>query len=207
MPKKEVFIDSFYISKFEITVKQYNQYLESIDKAIIKDEANYPITNITWNEAKQYCDWLSKITGENYRLPHEVEWEIAAKGGQEQCYPWGNEMPSENSCNFLHTGIYMKDFVDKSYNVSKFGNYNMSGNAAEWCVDWYYFNYYDIIQDYIDHGKVINLPHKSNFKVIRGGSYKDIAFDVRCTSRKQVDINTHENNIGFRIVKLCLTKN
>ncbi len=205
-PNVEIDIDSFYISQYEISNQEYNEFLKDRNQVTIKNNLKLPITGISWFDAVNYCDWISNKTHEIYRLPFEFEWEIAAKGNTDNIFTWGNRIPNANNCNFKFSNKNSAIEINSSpYNISEFGVYNMNGNVSEWCNDWYYLDYYNLIKDSLPKIKNMNLQQKSIDKVIRGGSYRDIAFDVRITSRKPANPNLQENHIGFRIIKICQT--
>lgn len=202
-----VFVDSFYISKYEITNQEYNEFLKDKQIDTIIGKSKKSVSNVSWYDAIEYCYWLSDKTGQRYRLPYEIEWEIAAKGETENLYPWGDELPDKHNCNFKYSFFGSPINIDTvPYNISENGVVNMSGNVAEWCYEWYHDDYYKIIGDYIVNGKMMDLPQKFVMKVIRGGSYNDIASDVSIVSRKPAKPDIKEEYIGFRIVKICQTK-
>ncbi len=201
MPQKSIITPDFYISKYEITVKQFNDYLKATNKGIktLPDEFNsdnQPIIEVTWNDANNYCQWLSQTTGKIVRLPYEIEWEIAAKGNSQNLYAWGNSCPDNNNCNFKSSGIKSTVSIGGTpSNKSVCDVYNMSGNVAEWCQDWYHPNHYNRLI----HEIIKELP-QSKEKVIRGGGWTDIVFYLRCTARFFAEPEASSNAIGFRIV-------
>ena len=106
--------------------------------------AKYPVIHVSWNDANAYCEWLSKKSGKKYFLPSEAQWEYAAKGGKKSVegYPFsGSDKPgvvgwtSENAENKIHPIEQKKP--------NELGLYDMTGNAWEWCSDWYDNKYYE----------------------------------------------------------------
>jgi len=203
MPQIKITINDFEISKYEINVKQFNEYLKDVKNRTIElpskfNSENQPIINVTWNDANNYCLWLSQKTGEKYRLPSENEWEIASKGNTQNLYPWGNDNPNKNNCNFKYSFINSTIPNGKMpSNRSVFGVYNMSGNVAEWCSDWYHPNHYELIE-----GKKNIKLFESQDKVIRGGGWNSEVFYLRNTARYYASPNNKSNAIGFRIIKV-----
>jgi formylglycine-generating enzyme required for sulfatase activity len=201
MPQKDIKVTDFYMSKYEITVKQFNDYLKdtrqdtlNLEKKFSSD--NQPAINVSWNQAIAYCRWLSEKAGNQFRLPYEIEWEVAAKGNTDNLYAWGNSMPDQNNCNFQYSFINSTIANDKSpTNESVFHIFNMSGNVAEWCMDFYKADHYAQLKDRI----IRELPESQN-RVIRGGGFQDDIFYLRCTARSFAPANTKSNNIGIRIV-------
>jgi formylglycine-generating enzyme required for sulfatase activity len=152
---------------------------------------------MSWHAASVYCQWLSKVTGKKYRLPTEAEWEYACRAGTETPYFFPG-----NPKNFTSTGLIKKIFgpdtsviassvVYKvnsnsrtkepgSVNPNPFGLKNMLGNVSEFCLDFYSPDTYrsDTIEAVNPRGPSTGLEH-----VIRGGSFKSDARDVRSASR------------------------
>lgn len=203
IPQIKITVNDFEISKYEISVKQFNDYLKynkiqinELDEKIYADDK--PIVNVTWYDANNYCLWLSQITGEKYRLPYEIEWEIASKGNSENIYSWGNDIPNKNYCNYKYSFINSTISVGKMpLNQSVFGVVNMSGNVAEWCSDWYHSNHYRLIK-----GDSIICLEQSQNKVIRGGGWNSVEFYLRSTARYYALPSSKSDEIGFRIVKI-----
>jgi len=181
---------------------------------------DYPVVGVTWKQAKAFCMWRSKkrndylktkknkVKESFFRLPIESEWEFAARGGYEfGKYPWGNPYPfSDRGCflaNFKpQRGDYALDgalytMEAKSYNANGFGLYNMAGNVSEWTDTAYNPTSYLI-------GSTINpnvADKENNRKVIRGGSWKDVAYFLEVSTRDFEYGDTARSFIGFRTVQ------
>jgi formylglycine-generating enzyme required for sulfatase activity len=149
-----------------------------------------PVTNISWNEASEFADWLG------CRLPTEAEWEFAARGGiknKKYIYSGSNDLDDiawfhENSSNSGHA------VGTKQPNT--LGIYDMSGNVWEWCSDWF--------GDYIENSETDPKgPSTGTQRVKRGGSYSDTNFeiDLRVTNRSSEPPESAFYNLGFRLVK------
>lgn len=140
----------------------------------------HPVDNITWWDAQKFIDSLNKLTGEKFRLPTEAEWEYAARGGkykENSIYSGSNKFNTvawccENDCgSSSKVGLKIPNIL---------GIYDMSGNIAEWCSDWYDENYYQ-------SAKVFRSPKgaaKGTEKVIRGGNWGVTEAFTRVTTRK-----------------------
>jgi serine/threonine-protein kinase len=181
---KTVEIRPFEISIYPITNREYEEFNPSHrnKRNEYSDNDDQPVVNITWEEADRYCRWLSEKTGDNYRLPQEIEWEFVASGGGQRKYPWGDEKPSKELANYIDSKIMKTKPVD-SYplGMTPEGLFSMAGNVWEWCDDWY--------------------NKKQKFRVIRGGSFFDLEHYLHCVYRIGADCNECTNYIGFRVVR------
>jgi formylglycine-generating enzyme required for sulfatase activity len=156
-----------------------------------------PAITMSWHAASVYCQWLSKVTGKKYRLPTEAEWEYACRGGTETPYFFAGSPKDFTSTGFLKkifgpdTATIASRVVYKLNSSSKtkepvsvkanpFGLKNMSGNVAEFCLDYYSPDTYkaDTVAAVNPRGPVKGQEH-----VIRGGSFKSDAKDVRSAAR------------------------
>jgi formylglycine-generating enzyme len=156
-----------------------------------------PAITMSWHAAYVYCQWLSKVTGKKYRLPTEAEWEYACRGGTETPYFFVGDPKKFTSSGLLKrifgpdTAVIASRVVYKVNSNSKtkepksvksnpFGLKNMSGNVSEFCLDFYSPDAYKS-----DSGEVVNPrgPVSGKEHVIRGGSFKSDASDVRSASR------------------------
>ncbi|QMU66092.1 MAG: gliding motility lipoprotein GldK [Flavobacteriaceae bacterium] len=188
--------------------------------------ADYPVVGVNWYQAKAFCNWRTKYKNDRirgkkrtlpvsaFRLPTEAEWEYAARGGLEFAkYPWGGPTATSDRGCFLANfkpvrGNYAVDGAlytveAKSYNANDFGLYNMAGNVAEWTNTAYNPSSYYL-------GSTIN-PNvediKNKRKIIRGGSWKDVAYFLEVASRDFEYADTARSYIGFRTVQSYLGKN
>ena len=155
-----------------------------------------PVIHVSWNDAKEYCNWLSKQTGDHYRLPTEAEWEYAAIGGYKAIktkYSGSNNI-DEVAWYAINSDGHPHTVGGKKPN--SIGIYDMSGNVWEWCNDWYYFSYYSSCPMYDPQGKTNGTK-----RVIRGGSWKDYKNYCRISIRGKNEPNTRGILIGFRVVK------
>ncbi|MBU6158861.1 MAG: formylglycine-generating enzyme family protein [Bacteroidetes bacterium] len=198
LPYHLVTLKSFSIAKTETTVAQWKAYCNATGTRMPIEPAwgwidNHPIVNVSWDEISAYCQWLNKQTGKKYRLPTEAEWEYAARGGNK-------------SKGFIFAGgqaPYMYSWFEENSNSTsqpvakkrpnELGLYDMSGNAWEWCLDWW---------GPYSEGKKINPQGKEEgfFKVIRGGSWNYSFNDCRVGARDFFSPDGRHNDFGFRLV-------
>ena len=158
-----------------------------------------PIANLSWADAQQFVEWLSKVTQKPFRLPTEAEWERAARGGIDgHRYPWGNDIDASRG-NFLADRAIKRQRGTRptgTYPPNAYGLYDVCGNVWEWVSDWYSPDYYGMGDMENPRG-----PDSGTMRVVRGGSWvnDDVAM-LRCAYRHKVPPDTYAYSVGFRIV-------
>jgi formylglycine-generating enzyme required for sulfatase activity len=175
-PIHSVFVDAFYIDKYEVTVTQYAKFLEETHRAEPRfwneakpdRDGRRPVIGVAWDDASAYCQWAGK------RLPTEAEWEKAARGPDGRKYPWGNDEPKRAYASYDWYGIRSWQGYETLSPVgmyeagkSPYGVYDMAGNVWEWVSDWYASNYYLTGPKENPKG-----PAKGKDRVVRGGSWR-----------------------------------
>jgi len=156
-----------------------------------------PVIDVSWDDAKEFTAWLSKVTGKPYRLPTEAEWEYAARGGSTTTYWWGKDVGSGHAqcveCGGNEGG---KTVAVGSFRPNAFGLYDTSGNAAEWVEDCWNPAYRDAPTD----GSAWTSGDCS-LRVLRGGSFGDKATAVRSAARFRYDEDVRYYANGFRVAR------
>ncbi|BFM06970.1 bifunctional serine/threonine-protein kinase/formylglycine-generating enzyme family protein [Halioxenophilus aromaticivorans] len=173
-PRHEVVIEKpFAISSGEVRFAEYDAYLAATGKPMLGDESwgrnTRPVINISWQEAKDYADWLAEKTGKPYRLPTEAEWEYIASSGGLQEYPWsggaedGKELANcRGGCRSEYNTLFVsKTAPTKKFSANTFGVYDLAGNVAEWTSTCYMRTY-----DPVDGPEQASCD-----RVVRGGSF------------------------------------
>jgi formylglycine-generating enzyme required for sulfatase activity/uncharacterized RDD family membrane protein YckC len=184
-PLHQVSVDAFYIGKYEITEMQWRSVM-----GIGSNRVGWPKTKVSWDDASVFCRNLSYKTGKNFRLPTEAEWEYACRARS------SNDMVSDpakfawyssNSRGELHQ---IGQLAPNSWGV-----YDMLGNLWEWCADYYDSNYYRQSPVSNPYG-----PTAGRYRVLRGGSWRDDAIDIRAANRSKYSMNYGGGDYGFRCV-------
>ena len=200
-PVHTVYLDAFYIDKYEVTNAQYKKFIDATEyKAPYYwndsrfNAPNNPVVGVTWYDAKAYADWAGK------RLPTEAEWEKSARGGLVgKKYPWGDTLTHDDA-NYSGTGgkdIWTYTSPVGSFKPNGYGLYDMVGNVWEWCADWYDANYYAISPKSNPTG-----PSSGSWAVLRGGSWSDYGHYLRVAYRYFSYAPTNDNyDVGFRCVQ------
>ncbi|MBN1232414.1 MAG: SUMF1/EgtB/PvdO family nonheme iron enzyme [Candidatus Coatesbacteria bacterium] len=170
--------------------------------AVREGREKFPILGITWFGANEYANWAKGF------LPTEAQWEKAARGGlSNRTYPWGDSSP-QTLANFSGLqGNQIKERIPLqgllgpvpvgSFGANDYDVFEMAGNAAEWCKDWYQADFYDYKKGVHPAG-----PDKGIYKVIRGGSFLSKADEIRCSSRDKAKPEYSRIDVGFRVVRL-----
>ena len=157
---------------------------------------NEPVTNVSWDDAKEFVAWLSKTTGKPYRLPSEAEWEYAARGGSTTPYSWGKDIGTGRAQCADCGGETGKPAVVGSFRPNAFGLYDTSGNAAEWMEDCWNPSYKGAPGD----GSAWTSGDCS-LHVLRGGSFADKAAALRSSARFRYDEDVRYYANGLRVAR------
>ncbi len=205
-PRSEVSIPEFSISKYPVTVAQFRAFVEDsgyeAGKGWENSADNSPVTSVSWDDAKEYCKWLSeKLKGIGYgevRLPTEAEWEKAARGEGAGKYPWGDEADI-NKMNFGETGINGVSPVGCFPGAgNSYGLQDMNGNVWEWVEDDWHADYNGAPDD--GRAWIDDINKRGSDRVLRGGSWADFARICRSASRGRNRSGIRFDFFGFRLV-------
>ena len=203
-PQHEVYLDEYWMGKAPVTNQQYQAFVRATGRQapnhwkkrnIPEGKQNHPVVYVTWQDAVDFCAWVSKVGGQNVRLPTEAEWEKAARGTDGRIYPWGNQKPNHELCN------YYKFFSASTTPVGQFSPLgdspfrcvDMAGNVWEWVADWYSETYYA--------GPPASNPtglSSGQYRVLRGGSCYEGVNLVHSACRFRYDPAFRSFDFGFR---------
>lgn len=189
----EVELDNFYICKYEVTQKQWRAFLPTEGRCIV-DGDNTAMDMLSWEDAKKFADSLSAITGLQFALPTEAQWEFAARGGtKSHHYVFsGNDDATEVGWTSFEGLTSAHEVGGKRYN--ELGLYDMTGNVFEWCSD--YFDLYTSERDVNPQG-----PNKGTNRVLRGGDFRiDNLYDIKTTTRYFDSPFVNRRGAGLRLV-------
>ncbi len=215
-PDTTVWVRQFAYSYNEPIALQYN-WFPAFNK--------YPVVGVNWNQANAFCDWRTRLWKNErermhqyfeskFALPNEMQWEWAARGGRNEApYPWGGPyLVNKKGCylaNFKpQRGNYAADGglytvpVDRYY-PNDYGLYNMAGNVSEWTSSSYFTTTYQTVADInpeIEYKMRENDPQWMKRKVVRGGSWRDVAFYLQVSTRDFEYADTSKSYIGFRCI-------
>ena len=176
-PKHQVTLDSYFISTTEVTRQLWHAVMGGTEPEY--DMMNRPIYDINWNAAQTFIERLNQLTGLQFRLPTEAEWEFAARGGnksQGYLYSGSNDPNEVGWCSYNPWGPEesKKPRPVGKKSPNELGIYDMSGNVWEWCQDWF--------ADYTDEPQVNPTgPETGTRRVIRGGSCYNDHSETHCS--------------------------
>ncbi len=208
----------FYLGAHEVTQGQWQRVLGK-NPAHFKANpggADYPVEQVRWPEAVGYCKRLSELAaerqaGRTYRLPTEAEWEYACRAGTATVFHFGDALSTQANCNGLYPygGAARGPYLQKtakvgSYAPNAWGLYDMHGNVAEWCADFYDPDYYKNSPKEDPKGPekgVLSTGYVNEFfRVVRGGCWLDEARGCRAAYRFRMQPSEPYRLVGFRVV-------
>ncbi len=244
-PQRQVKVDGFWMGKYEITWDQFEAFMKKQDlgemvsaEEVTESQAiadaitrpsppyedpsfgmgkyGYPAGSMTHFSALMFCKWLSLTTGEFYRLPTEAEWEYACRAGSQTAYFFGNEVEELDQYGWHYGNAQYAYHRVGQLEPNAFGLHDMSGNVAEWTLDYYLPDFLSVIEgDTVDNPWI--KPRGLYPRTVKGGSYDDDPDKLRCASRIPTDPerwkgrdpqipksfwwNTDSPFVGFRIVR------
>lgn len=213
-PRHKVYMDAYWISRYPVTEGMFAIFVAQTGYGTYagigvghdhwhsppRDDIprnNHPVCQVTWTDAMAYCRWLGDVTGRDYDLPTEAQWEKAARGTDGRKYPWGDDAPNPSLCNY---STWFDDTTPVGLfspaGHSPYGCADMSGNVWEWCADWMDDTYYKSSPDRNPCG-----PSNGSSHVIRGGAWGTSPRSMRCAERSSLSAQACGKDIGFRVAR------
>ena len=175
--RHSVTIQPFEIGKYEVTFDEYSAFVLDTDGVELPHDERWgrgsrPVINVSWDDAKAYAEWLSRVTGKPFRLPTEAEWEYAARAGTTTNYWWGDEVNQDGKvwANCYGCGSEWdgkRTAPVGSFPANGFGLHDMHGNVWEWTEDDWHDNYNGAPDD----GRSWTDDPRGSYRVIRGGGW------------------------------------
>ena len=206
-PRHEIEVSKkFYIGVYPVTQGQYCGVVGTNpswfsatgggkDEVAGLDTDGFPVETVSWQDAKDFCDKLSKTEGKIYRLPTEAEWELACRAGSRSQFHNGDGAEA-----LQKTGWYRDNSGGRTHRVgqlapSAWGLFDMHGNVCQWCEDWFEADYYAHSPAKDPQGARIG-----ECRSLRGGSYLSVPASCRCAARAYGRHDNRDNDCGFRVV-------
>jgi formylglycine-generating enzyme required for sulfatase activity len=221
MPQPTLTLPRFFMGRYPVTVAQFQAFVEASGQRPEREESlhglsNHPVVNVTWYDARRYCDWLTeqlrawedtpeplgsllRREGSCVTLPSEAEWEKAARGTDGRMYPWDDELAA-NRANYDDTGIHATSAVGcfpggaSPYEVEE-----LSGNVSEWTRSVWGTYPYPAGQKGLAERENLDAPNDTD-RVWRGGAFYDARRGVRCACHGRCNPDDWDGYLGFRIM-------
>lgn len=190
-PAHRAIVNNFYIGETEVSQALWTAVMGKNPSKFKGD--NWPVEYVSYNDCIKFIKVLNKLTGENFRLPTEIEWEYAARGGKKsKGYIYsGSNNPTEVAW-LWPDGIEDMHNQLKAKQPNELGIYDMSGSVWEWCDSPY--------NEYIDaHHNFFTRLARKRFRVIRGGAYNGSQIYSRVSNRNLFVVWRHDDTLGFRL--------
>jgi formylglycine-generating enzyme required for sulfatase activity len=200
------FTQPFALGRYPVSFEEYNHFCGVEGRKKPRDgrwgRGRRPAINVSWEDARAYCEWLSEQTGQGYRLPSEAEWEYACRAGTTTRYWWGNEITHEDA---NYSGgvlkVLVRLFTGKTTEVGShppnpWGLYDMHGNVWERVEDYWHDSY----EGAPDDGSAWTTGDY-RWRVQRGGSWLSVPENLRSADRSRSIPDFRENVLGFRVAR------
>jgi formylglycine-generating enzyme required for sulfatase activity len=212
-PQHRLYLPDYYLAKTPVTQAQYWEFVRATGHKAPQDwtggspppdKEDHPVVYVSWDDAKDYCQWLSEVSGKDYGLPSEAEWEKGTRGTDGRIYPWGNQWDATR-CNSMEGGIGKTTSVyAHPQGASPYGVLDMAGNVWEWTRSlWGRGERPDYRYPYRPTDGRENLGTGQQVRrVWRGGTFLNSLRYVRCAYRGRYLPYAQNYDVGFRVVVL-----
>jgi len=197
--------ERFAIGRYPVTCDEYLSFMKAAGGETPDNKTsatgNYPVVNVSWNDAQKYIAWLCKETGGTYRLPSEAEWEYSCRAGTDTRRSWGDVWDTDKANGAGSKGRTSP--VDQ-YPPNMWGLHDTIGNVWEWCADVYVRE----IEHLPDGGAPYDPPsgntdrkRVSVVRIHRGGAFTSVPRLLRAANRSWDIPDVRDNNVGFRLAR------
>ena len=191
-PAHSVTLSDYYIGETEVTQELWEAVMGN-NPSYYSGNPQRPVENVSWNDCQEFITKLNQLTGKNFRLPTEAEWEYAARGGNKsKGYKYSGSNTIDNVAWYTDNSSSQTHDV-KTKQANELGIYDMSGNVWEWCQDWYGKKYYQNSLQTNPTG-----PSSGSGRVFRGGSWGSARF-CRVSNRYYNYPGNSYYNLGLRL--------
>lgn len=191
-PVHQVSLSNYYIGETEVTQKLWKAVMGNNPS---KNKGNQrPVDNVSWADCQAFIKKLNQMTGKNFRLPTEAEWEYAARGGKLSEHYKYSGSDDIDDVTYYDDGVTLESVNVKTKQANELGIYDMSGNVWEWCYDWY--------GNYVRKGVQDNPKgaETGNERVLRGGAYDSTPRECRVSHRHSSEPDVKSEQFGLRLV-------
>ena len=187
-PVHRVVVAPFRLCRYQVTNADWAEF-----RSLAFDDPRKPVTSVSWFDAVEYCEWLSRKWGFPVRLPTEAEWEFAARGGMDQrLFPWGDE-PATSRDYYAGRWQTGPEPVGETP-PNGYGLFDICENVHEWCSDWYDPCYYTYAPEVDPRG-----PESGTRRASRGGAWRHHVKIARCAARSSIPPEFRYADYGFRV--------
>ncbi|UXE59653.1 MAG: SUMF1/EgtB/PvdO family nonheme iron enzyme [Woronichinia naegeliana WA131] len=199
LPIHRVTLQKYFLGKYPVTQEQYQAVMGN-NPSKFQDNPKNPVEQVSWQDAQAFCQKLRKLTGQDFRLPTEAEWEYACRAGTQTRYYFGDDESQlgdyawydENSDSKTHSVGHKKP--------NDWGLYDTHGNVWEWCEDSWHDSYANKPENIKNNGSIIWSDSNESYHVLRGGSWFINSGYCRSAFRYWYNADGRYISIGFRLV-------
>jgi formylglycine-generating enzyme required for sulfatase activity len=202
-PRHEVTLARpFAVSMFEVTFDDWDACSAAgacPDAPDSRGRGSMPVINVSWIDAQKYASWLTQLTGKDYRLLSEAEWEYVARAGTDTRYSWGNDIGKANAnCDGCGSQSDLQQTAPVgSFRPNAFGIYDMHGNVWEWVEDTWHESYDGAPTD----GSAWLQGGNPDLRIIRGGAWRNESYLVHAALRERRNIHVRFDTLGIRVAR------
>ena len=199
LPVREVTIEQpFAVSKYVVTLAEFKRFApgRAAEGYEFEGEGASPASWVSWTDARAYAEWLSRETGEKYRLLSEAEWEYVARAGSTTPYPWGDELGSNRANCWACGDEFQFTAPVGRFPPNAWGLHDAVGNGWEWVEDCWNDTHEGAPSD-----ASARLEGDCSYHVIRGGSWRDGPRELRSAFRRPVEMR-HFKGENFRVARV-----